>query len=273
VKRHALERRLAAIETLKEAISAMKNLSAHHFREMRAAVPPAVEYRRGVEEVAERVRASLPAGTGPAGILLVGGELGLCGPYNAQLVRALSERRERLPSGPTYCVGKRAARIAVRQGFELKRSYSAPSSGGGIPKLLLQLTRDLLGDYQKLNLSRLEVVSSAFEGVGAVRPRVSVLLPLSFEGPSEERLTPYLPAELLSAVAAREMLYCTMYDLLIEAFAAENGARLLATQAAEQWLDRSATGLRSGIAAAAREASTQEVIEISGGVRARHRSS
>ncbi len=266
---HHLKKRLATLETLREAVSAMKNLSAHHFREMRGAVAPAAEYRRGVEDIAGRVGASLPAGTGPAALLLVAGELGLCGAYNSRLTHAFVQRHAEL--GPTvcYCIGQRGARMAQRLGIAIERTYSAPSSASGFPTLLLQLTQDLLRDYQQRRLSRIEVVSSAYEGIGALRPKVTPLLPLRYDAQSVFECPPYVSVERTALVAARETLYCTIYDLLIEAFATEHGARLLATQAAEQWLDRAATQLRSRLAAASREASTQEVIEIGAGVRAR----
>jgi F0F1-type ATP synthase gamma subunit len=79
----------------------------------------------------------------------------------------------------------------------------------------------------------------------------------------------YVSRERLAAVAVRELLYITLYDLLIDALASEHGARLLATQSAEQWLDERMDRLRRHLAGARREASTQETIEIAAGARAR----
>jgi F-type H+-transporting ATPase subunit gamma len=79
----------------------------------------------------------------------------------------------------------------------------------------------------------------------------------------------YSPADVLAAAAARELLYVTLFSLLLDALAAEHGARLTAAQSAVAWLDERADRLRRQLAAARREASTQEVIEIAGGARAR----
>jgi F0F1-type ATP synthase gamma subunit len=50
-----------------------------------------------------------------------------------------------------------------------------------------------------------------------------------------------------------------------------SGARLVATQSAEGWLDERAERLRRQLASTRREASTQEAIEIAAGARARLR--
>jgi F0F1-type ATP synthase gamma subunit len=73
----------------------------------------------------------------------------------------------------------------------------------------------------------------------------------------------------LARVGIREHLYITLCDLLIDALASEHGARLMATQSAEQWLGERTDRLRRRLAAARREASTQETIEIAAGARAR----
>ena len=56
-----------------------------------------------------------------------------------------------------------------------------------------------------------------------------------------------------------------------EALLQEHGARIVATQSAEQWLDERIERLRRHLAAARRESSTQEMIEIGIGMRARAR--
>ena len=46
-----LKRRLHTLETLSEAVTAMKSLAAHHFRKSREGLPAAHAYREGIEEV------------------------------------------------------------------------------------------------------------------------------------------------------------------------------------------------------------------------------
>ncbi len=266
-----LSRRLRSLEALGEAVGAMKSLSAHHFREIRRAVEPARIYRDGVRAILDRSGGEIGAGTGPAGLLVVGGELGLCGSYNARLVAAAAKRRGELGAGPTRCVGHRAAALLARRGVDLQAVYGAPTGVAGMTDLLLRLAEDTLEGYAGQDLSSLDIVASRFAGVGAAEPGVVRLLPLPPARADPAAGARYVTSAQLGSAAVREFLYVALYDLLLDALASEHGARLLATQSAEQWLDERTARLRRQLAAARREASTQEMLEIAGGARARAR--
>jgi F-type H+-transporting ATPase subunit gamma len=262
-----LRRRLQSLTTLREAVGAMKTLSAHHFREARAAVEPARIYREGVQRIVEWVGGALAAGDGPVGLLIIGGELGLCGGYNARVVAAAVEARRELGDGPTLCVGRRAAALLARRGVALDRRYGAPTSVHGILELLLDLAGDVLTTHLSGRLSSFHVVSSRFAGVGLARPERVRLLPIASGRAAPAKPARYVARDRLALAAAREFLYITMVDLLLDALASEHSARLVATQSAERWLDEHTEGLRRHLASVRREASTQETIEIAAGAR------
>jgi F-type H+-transporting ATPase subunit gamma len=266
-----IRRRLRSLALLGEAVGAMKSLSAHHLRETRGAVAPARVYREGIERFLRWTGARLPGGDGAAGLLVIGAELGLCGAYGTHLVEAAVLRRAELGPGYTLCVGRRAATLLARRGVPVDQGYGAPASARGIPDLLLRLSQDILTRYVASRLSRFDVISSRFEGVGVDRPTGTELLPFQAEPAGGARAARYVSPERLSAVAGRELLYMTLYDLLLDALASEHGARLVATQAAERWLDAREESLRRRLGAMRREASTQETLEIAAGARARGR--
>lgn len=270
-REHDLERRVDSLDALAKAIGAVKSLSAHHFRETRAEVEPVRRYRAGVDRVVARTGAVLPAGDGAAGLLLIGGELGLCGPYNSTVVASALERRRELGEGPTFCVGRRACSLLARRGLVAERSYSGPTSVRGLTDLLLGLADEMLGAYVEQRLSCFEVVASRFEGVGSSHPTTTRLLPVERVAVEGSPPTRYVSLERLQSAAVRELLYITIYGLLLEALASEHGARLVATQAAEGWLNERTAVLRRRLSSARRESSTQEVIEIVAGARARRR--
>ncbi len=268
-----IERRLRTLDTLAEAIGAMKSLSAHHFRETRRALDPARIYREGVEHIVARTGAFLPAGSGAAGLLIVGGELGVCGSYNARLAAAGESHRAALGPGPTLAVGRRMATILGRRGLVPEATWSTPTSVRGIPELLLALAEQMLVTYVEQDLSAFDIVSARFEGVGEHRPIVTRLLPVVAEAVAgDEVVLRYATPEHLRAAAVREMLYVTIHELLLDALAAEHGARLVATQAAHEWLDERRSALQRAATSGRREAQTQEMLEVAAGARARSRS-
>lgn len=266
-----LQRRIQGLDALGDAVGAMKSLSAVHFREARRAVEPARMYREGVERILGWAGATLGAGEGPAGLVVMGAELGLCGGFNARMVEAGAERRATLGAGPTFCVGHRAATLLGRRGVGVSQAYAGPMSVRGIAPLLLSLAEDVLTTYAQQRLSSFDIVSSAFDGVGTANPVCKRLLPVEAGQAIGARQARYVGAEHLASAVVREFLYITLYDLLLDSMAAEFGARLTATQAAESWLKERSEGLRRSLMATRREASTQEVIEITSGARARNR--
>jgi len=85
------------------------------------------------------------------------------------------------------------------------------------------------------------------------------------------RRTRYVSSGHFASAAVREFLYITLYALLLDALVSEHGARLIATQAAEKWLDERSTSMERQLMGIRREASTQEMIEIIAGAGARER--
>ncbi len=276
-RREELTRRLRSLEGLSAAVSAMKSLSAHHFRAVRAEVEPCRSYREGVERLRPFALRRTPPSAGPVGLVVIGAELGLCGGYNAHVVAAAAQERAARGPGRTLCVGRRAATLLARRDVTVDAIYPGPASAAGITDVLLSLAEHALSAYEADGMSALHVVSSRFRGVGVDAPTVTRLLPLERpaaidEAPSAGGApgTPrYVAADHLAAAVTRELLYVELFDLLLDALACEHGARIVATQAAGDWLDERTGEVRRHLVSARREASTQEVIEIAGGVRAR----
>lgn len=264
-----LERRLRSLNALSEAIGAMKSLSAHHLREARAAALPAREYRAAVKRILEGSQASLAAGDGAAGLLIIGGELGLCGAYNAHVVQFASERRARLGAGPTLCVGQRAASLLTRHGLHVDHVYHAPTSVRAATELLLRLAEDILTRYVTQQLASFDIVASHFAGVGVSPVDCVPLLPVKASAAASLPPARYVTALQLKDASIREFLYITLYERLLDALAAEHSARLSATQSAEEWLQERSDRLRRYLTATRRESSTQEMLEIAAGARAR----
>ena len=263
-----LERHLNSLGVMREAVTAMKSLSAHHVRKARIAAELARTYREGVARFAAvGGRALATAGDGGAGLLVFGSELGLCGVYNSQVATSAAQRRAELGLGPTLCVGQRAASLLAQRGVEIRQRYAAPGAVEAISDVLLRVAEDVLELYAQHRLSRFEIVASRFDGVGLTHPVSSQLLPIVAPAELSVPARRYVNAEYYARAVNREFLYSTLYGVLLDAFASEHGARLIASQAAERWLDERIERLKRQVASTRRESSTQEVLEIASGAR------
>lgn len=270
-REHSLRRRLRSLETLSEAIGAMRSLAAHHFRSARSALPAAHAYRQGIDDALSvlGLHQQPSPGDTPA-ILLIAADLGLCGGYNSQLATAAIEHHGRLDARRVYCVGRRPLSLFRRANVNVDREYSAPTSVAGLTELLLRLGEDLLVDYLDGKFGTLNVISAQFDGVGEFTPICARLLPIERqERVSLMKPSTYVSTDHLAAVAIREYLYIRLFQTALDSLASEHGARLFATESAGQWLSEKTSTARRQLASIRREAATQEVLEIAATARRR----
>jgi len=266
--------RLHALETLEEAVGALRSLSAQHFRAARAPLAPVRTYREEVRRFLGVLDASAAAAVpdGPTGIVLVAADLGLVGDYTARLVRECLALRAESGPGPVVCLGRRALSSLVRAGVQPVSVQPAPTSVAGLTGFLLPLVDTLLSLRRAGELGPLWFVAARFEGAGDYTPvRVPVLPVVApADEPSMAR-SPYCDAEHLRSVVVREYIYASLYETLLEALASEHGKRLVTAESARSWLEKRMGATRRLASAIRRETSTQEVLEVVAAARAAQR--
>jgi F-type H+-transporting ATPase subunit gamma len=273
-REQALRRRLHAQETLYEAVSALKSLSAHHFRIARAARPATRAYRTGIDDALAAIGLAPPVlpPAAPA-LLLIASDLGLCNGYNARLGQHAIEQHAHLRCDTVYCVGRRPVGLLERARIAITRLYPAPTSMAGLTRLLLHLAQEVLSDHLAGTFSSLYTVSARFDGVGTFTPVcVQVWPPPPMPRSSSLAPSTYVSRAHLLTVALREFLYIVLFQRLLDALAAEHSTRLVATSAAAEWLQTRIAATRQQLATSRRETSTQELLDIvSGTHRQRYR--
>lgn len=274
-REHSLRKRLHSLETLSEAIGAMRSLAAHHFRTARSALPAAQAYREGIDQALRTVSLHHPPPSGDAaGILLIAADLGLCNGYNSQLTAKAIEQHRLLDARRMYSVGRRPRSALRREGITVQREYTAATSTAGLTELLLHLAEDLLDDYLNGRFGSLTVVSARFDGVGSFTPVSHRLLPIDKPDQTEGiAASSYVSIQHLAAIAVREYLYISLFQTALESLASEHGTRLVATEAAGEWLTQKIEATRQQLAATRREAATQEVLDIASTAKRRRRRS
>jgi F-type H+-transporting ATPase subunit gamma len=270
-REQALRRRLHAQETLYEAVSALQSLSAHHFRIARAALPATRAYRTGIDEALAVIGLTPPImPTAPPGLVLIASDLGLCNGYNARLGQHAIAQHAHLQCSAVYCIGRRPVSLLERVQIPITRLYPAPTSVAGLTRLLLRLAQEVLSDHLAGAFSSLYAVSARFDGVGAFTPVCTpVWPPPPMRQSSPIRPSVYVSRARLVTVALREFLYIVLFQILLDALAAEHSTRLVATGSAAEWLKTRIAATRRQLAASHREATTQEVLDIVAGAKSK----
>jgi F-type H+-transporting ATPase subunit gamma len=215
---------------------------------------------------------------GPCGLVIIAADKGLCGAFNASLMRAAAEwLRARQGRKVHLALVGRKARDFVRrlQGLD---SEVAIELVGIFPRVGFRhaemLGQAVLDAYAKKGLSQWDVIYNEFKSVAQQRLVRRVLLPLAdFEGGASPegavtdfRYEPHY-AQLLEALLPR-FLKAQLYRMLLESQAAELSARMNAMDAAS----KNAAELRETLNVQAnrqRQAMiTKEIAELVGGAEA-----
>jgi len=275
-RERALLRRIRTLQTLEEAVGALRALSAQHFRVARGRLPAARAYRDEITAALGVLEPSASPGkpeeNAPTGVVLIAADLGLVGDYTPRLVREALELRAERGVGPLFCLGHRALGPLEREGVRPDRVHSAPTSVGSLPSLLLPLVDEILALRGTGELGPLWLVAARFEGAGQFRVVRVPILPV-VAAPATPRLagSPYSEPAHLRTVVVREYLYAAFYETLLEALASEHGKRLVTAGSARSWLAERVAATRRRAAAVRRETSTQEVLEVVTAARAARR--
>ncbi len=270
-RQQSLQHRLQTLSALQDAVGAMRSLSAHHFRRARQSLPSARQYRAEMDTIIAEIGIHQPLHVGvPAGLLVIASDLGLCGDYNSRLSRLAVSESKKHAVKTIYSVGHRSRAALAKHSLFPYRTYDAPASLEGLSQLLLGLAQDLLEDYMSFKIGSLHVVSACFGGVGHFDPvslRVLPIEPVSATTPLDR--SPSVVSNQRTAVAVREFLYITLYEILLDALAAEHGMRLMAAESAMEWLESTATTTSRRLVSVRSEAATQELLDIVAGGRKR----
>lgn len=244
--------------------------------------PYAARYREVIGDLAESSDTSghplLQAHEDPKNcrILLITSDRGLCGAFNSALAaEALRFAEEKRGSGLNVsfvCVGRKGRDAVSKKDFRISRSI-VDRMGSVDFQLAEDVARDLVRDYENLEIDEVWIVYGEFQSIAHQPPRSLKLLPMQPDqlekgaGPKCEYVYEPSEARLLADLLPR-YVSVQIYNALLETSASENAARMAAMDNATRncnELIRSLTLLYNKT----RQASiTSELIDIVGGAEA-----
>ncbi|QGP91760.1 ATP synthase gamma chain [Neomoorella glycerini] len=271
-----LKRRIRSIRSTQHITRAMKMVAAAKLRKAQAQVTAARPYAEKLEEVIGRLIGAVDPETQPlaatrevkkAGYVLITGDRGLAGGYNANLIR-LTEERLHAEERPValVAVGRKGRDYFRRRQVELVRSFT---DIGDEPDLIQarELARQLVELYLEGSLDEVNLIYTRFYSALRQVPQVDRLLPIKAGGAGKDGgdyIYEPSPAGVLKALLPR---YCEIkvYQALLEAKASEHGARMTAmdnaTENAAEMIDR----LTLSFNRARQAAITREILEVVAG--------
>ncbi|HTO71747.1 MAG TPA: ATP synthase F1 subunit gamma [Myxococcota bacterium] len=242
--------RVAAIKKTQKITSAMRMISAARLARAQTAAESSRAYGAKLTEIFASVARGLDADAHPLlarrasvrklDVLLVTSDRGLCGAYNANLIKAavalVADRRAGLDSVSVVAVGKRGRDFCRRRRIDMPKSWTGlaptPENAREIAKYVMD--RYLAGESDELMIvyGRFVTVLTQTPTALSVIP-VLAAVPEAKDGPTLSYEIEPDPASFLAAVLPRVIEFAVLRALLENA-ASEHGARMTAMENATE---------------------------------------
>ena len=285
-----LKRRIRAVESTKQITKAMEMVAAAKLRRAEEMVVSGRPYAHKMGEVISRLLEYSRDLEHPlldlrtvrnSGVVLVTGDRGLCGSYNANAIRFGQRLMESLPGDTAVVpVGRKGWDYFKRRRRILDRFINV---GEEIRWSLVESVADTVTDFFLAEeLDRVDIVYTEFVSPLVYRTRSLPLLPMNLvtqeglpwvtssspeEGPRPEYIYEPPPSEVFSMVIPR-FLRVQIYHALLESKASEHAARMTAMKNATDNANELIDKLVLQYNRARQEAITTEILEVVGGAEA-----
>jgi len=288
----AIRRRIASVKSTQQITRAMKLVAASRLRRAQEALQNSLPYSEALTRVADSVLGAQRATLGPAEnsanaafVVVISSDRGLCGGYNANLLKFAERQAAELRSGgldPQFFV-------VGRKGLEHFRRTKAPIIGNSInnPRLVnVTLARDIahrmLNAYQTGQAREVGIIYSHFRSAISQQPVYERLLPIAGpqggEGQAEgghekprEGSTEYLvepSREQLIPLVIRTYIEAAVFHALVEAEASFFGAQMTSMDNATNNANEMIQSLTLEMNRARQGMITRELMDIVGGAEA-----
>lgn len=278
-----IKRRIKSVESTMQITKAMELVASSKLRKAKEKVEKSRPYfetlygtmqkiameSRGIQSVFLREREE-----GKRGYIVVAGDRGLAGGYNANAVKlALSHMEERPVT--ILSIGKKSTDFFAKRGYEIAGKYPSTADDIDISDVS-EIVARAISMYEKGEIHELYIVYTKFVSGLTQMPQVKKLLPLKFNfeedgyEPSEsEETTKYEPSPegVFNSLVPR-YVSGIVFGAILESFASEQGARRTAMESATDNANEMVESLQLKYNRARQASITQEINEIVSGAEA-----
>jgi F-type H+-transporting ATPase subunit gamma len=243
-----LRRRIRSVQNTQQITKAMEMVAAAKLRRAQSRAQAARPYAAKITEMLENLSAAASELDSPlfkarevktTALVLVTSDRGLCGAYNATLLRAAEQRLRKAPAGTLklILVGKKGRDYFKRRKYPVLATH-APAPAEARIEFARELTQDLIARFVSGEVDRIELMFTQF--LSALRRRVvtETFLPIGGErkpgeatggDPIFEPDAESIFADLLPRYATAKLLAA-----LADALASEHSSRMIAMGAARK---------------------------------------
>lgn len=280
----AIRRRIASVQSTQQVTRAMKLVSAAKLRRAQEALLNDRPYAESLSRLAGSVLAGQqmepPPGAKPSALItVITSDRGLCGGYNANLLRRAEEQADEMRAEglhPTFfAIGRKAVEHFKRAGTLLAGQQINNTPRLATMELASSIAEMMLTEFRAGQFQQTAVVYSEFRSALSQRPAYERILPVEAAGTqpvdgvagSTEYLIEPSRAELLPVVI-QSYVESAVFHALLEAEASEHAARMTAMDSASNNAADMIDRLTLEMNRARQAGITRELMDIVGGAEA-----
>lgn len=241
-----IRRRIRSAKNIQQITRAMKFVSAARLRKAQDRVVAARPYARQMVAVLNSLATRVPEQSHPLlavrgdekiELVVISADRGLCGAYNTNIIRKavefLNSHSDR--DVALNILGKRA------RDFFRRRAYTVRHEATGVLQTpsfadAAAIAKDLIDEFVKGEMDQVWLVYNEFKSVVQQRIVLEPLLPIQrLDNPDDTSRLDYIydePPETIFANLLPRHVEAQVFRALLEAAAAEHGARMAAMEAA-----------------------------------------
>jgi F-type H+-transporting ATPase subunit gamma len=274
----AIKRRTRTVGNIRQITKAMQLVAASKLRRAQQAALGPKDYTLAARELLAKLSGSAAATRHPlyqvrpvvrALTVVVAGERGMAGAYNANILKSLiSHAREQAVPQSAICIGKYAAgHVARFADMDEMAAYDIELADADV-NIAQPVLEEIIELYSSHDIDAVHLIYTRF--VSSVRQEAVIeqLLPIvpPEQRPVETTLEPN--PERLIEFATRRLLEAQILQAVLEARASEQAARMLAMMNASDNANDLIDDLTLAYNNARQAVITQELAEITGGAEA-----
>ena len=227
------------------------------------------------------MREKIPAEERKIGTIVVTADKGLAGAYNHNVVKLAEEILGRPGHHKLYIVGELGRHYFKKHGVEIENSFQYT-----VQKPTMHRARDISGvlidEFRHGKLDEIHIVYTRMENSVQADAETLRLLPLEKSSFNEMKMPLNVHREAIALYPSVEAVikaivpnYITgmIYGCLVEAYASEHNARMMAMKSATDSAESLISELSIVYNRARQAAITQEITEVCGGARAQQKKS
>ena len=273
--------RIASVTNTRKTTSAMKMVSSVKLRKAQQGIQYAVPYVQQLDSILKRL-SSVPAAqkvsplvvereVKEVAVVCFSSDSSLCGGFNGNIIkhsRALIQELSKIDRTPlVYTVGQKITDAFRKEGLPINTGYAGMMQSRSYEQAA-SLADDLMDMYVNGHLDKVILTYTHFKSAGSQHIVDEVLLPVSVPQGESEQESDYIlepSAQELMKVLLPKVIRTKIYCAILDSYASEQAARVIAMQAATENADKLIGELTLQYNKLRQQAITNEILDLAGG--------